>query len=204
MNRLKNYDCITYDTNIILYYCFKTKETQVVELTAKTHRLTEFLINQKITINIPNFIANEFKKLDIARIIEDMISSNELTNMPIDTGYFLKMKLELKIKHKFDQLQQKDWFIIEDYTPSDESLNEIQDFFKCLNTHPKIAEFLKLKNKDSPIPSLEDMGLLTFSKENKYPIITNDYDLSFFRKELIKNKLSYEIYNLKELDFYNN
>lgn len=113
------------------------------------------------------------------------------------------MKLELKIKHKLNQLQQKDWFIVESYVPSDYSISQIRDFFLRLSNHPKIREFLDIKKKDSPVPSFEDMALLLYSKDNHYPIITNDNDLSFFEKELLKAKLSDRIYHLSKLDIYN-
>lgn len=47
MDRLKNYEKLSYDSNIIIYYCLKTKETRVIELTDKTHELTRFLVNNK-------------------------------------------------------------------------------------------------------------------------------------------------------------
>ena len=50
MNRLKDYEKVIYDSNIIIYYCFKTKETKIIELTDKTHILTEFLVKNQSKI----------------------------------------------------------------------------------------------------------------------------------------------------------
>lgn len=74
-----------------------------------------------------------------------MISKNQLTTLPKDNSYFLKMKLELKIKHKFNKLLQKDWFIVDEYYPSEDSINEIQRFFEKLVNNPKINEFILKK-----------------------------------------------------------
>ena len=48
------------------------------------------------------------------------------------------------------------------------------------------------------------MELIAFSKEISSPLISNDYDITFFREELFEKGLSGEIYSFKELDFYNN
>lgn len=203
MNQLIKYDNIAIDANLIIYYCFKTKETRIIEFTDKTHKLIDFLINHDTIIQTPKFIINEINRIDFAEKIDEMITNNQLTQLPKDNGYFLKMKLEMKIKHKLYKLQQKDWFIVEDYVPSYYSLNQIRNFFLKLINHPKIKEFLDIKKKNSPVPSFEDMALLLFSKDKHYPIITNDHDLSFFEKELLKAKLSDRIYHLSNLDIYN-
>ncbi|WP_298498553.1 hypothetical protein [uncultured Methanobrevibacter sp.] len=204
MKRLKIYENIALDSNIIIYYCFKTKETQIVEFTDKTHKLIEFLINQKVTFRVPKFIINEINRISFAEKIEGMIFKKELTNMPKDSGYFFKMKLESKVKYKFNLLQQKEWFVVEDYFPSKESIDEIHDFFEKLIVHPQIDEFLNKKRKGSQIPSFEDMALISYSNDKHYPIITNDYDLSFFKEDLYGKKLSCKIFKLSELDLYNN
>ena len=133
-----------------------------------------------------------------------MLSKRQLTNMPKDAGFFVKMKLELKVKNKFLQLQQKNWFLIDDYSPSEDSVDDIRNFFQNLSSHPKINDFLKLKRSTSSVPSVEDMSLLVFSYEFSYPIITNDYDLSFFSYELFEKNLSNRIFNLNELNIFNN
>jgi len=82
--------------------------------------------------------------------------------------------------------------------------DSIEKFFKGLEKHPLIKEFLKAKHKTHIMPSFEDMSLIAYSKEQNIPIITNDKDLTFFARELIKQNLSGEIFALKDLDTYNN
>lgn len=48
------------------------------------------------------------------------------------------------------------------------------------------------------------MNLIAFSKEKGYPIISNDYDLTFFAEELLKKRLCSEIFDFRDLDIYNN
>lgn len=56
MNQLTKYDNIATDANIIIYYCFKTKETQITELTEKSHKIIEFLRKHKIILSTPQFM----------------------------------------------------------------------------------------------------------------------------------------------------
>ena len=204
MNRLKNYEKISYDSNIIIYYCLKTKETQIIEFTDKSHILTEFLVKNGSFIIVPNFIINEIKNIEIAKMIPKMISNKELTNIPEYKDYLFQYTLELKFKKKFKKMQEKEWFLIEVYFPTKEVYEKIEEFFKRLDRHPLVKQFLKEKHKTSVIPSFEDMGLIAYSKEKNYPIITNDKDLTFFAKEMFEKGVSGEIFALTDLDIYNN
>ena len=204
MNRLKDYEKVIYDSNIIIYYCFKTKETKIIELTDITHILTEFLVKNQSKITVPNFIIDEIMNIDIPQMISEMIKSGKLTNMPKYTDYSFQFTLSLKLQKKFRKMQEKDWFLIEVYFPTKNLYKQIEDFFKGLEYHPLIKEFLRLKQKTSPIPSFEDIGLIAYSKQKGHPIITNDRDITFFCEELVKNKLSGEIFALQDLDIYNN
>ena len=73
-----------------------------------------------------------------------------------------------------------------------------------LSNDPKIKNFLKKKRRDTLMPSFEDLGLMAFSKDKEYPIISNDNDLTFFADELYQKKLTHLIYNFNNLDIYNN
>ena len=43
MNQLLNFDNVVYDANLVIYYCFNTEKTRIIEFSDKTHILTEFL-----------------------------------------------------------------------------------------------------------------------------------------------------------------
>ena len=204
MDRLKNYEKLSYDSNIIIYYCLKTKETRVIELTDKTHELTRFLVNNKSFITVPNFIMNEISKIDIPKMISKMIKERSLTCIPKDSNYSFQFTLAMKLEKNLKKMQANDWFIIEMYYPSKDIFEAIEDFFNSLEDHPQIEEYLKSKHKNSPVPSFEDMALIAFSKEKNCPVITNDKDLTFFAKELLEKNISGEIFALQDLDIYNN
>lgn len=203
MYRLKNKDNVIYDSMIIIYYCFNDKNHKFLEYTGKTHTLTEFLINNNIEIVVPSFLKAEIERKDIMQMIDSIISSNQITNIS-NTNFTVKLGLEIKFKNKFKKLQKKEWFNVVEYIPSAELLDPLRKFFESLINHPQYEEFLKKKNRDTPIPSFEDLGLMAFSKDKEYPIISNDNDLTFFAYELYKQDLSNEIFNFDDLDTYNN
>ena len=120
----------------------------------------------------------------------------------INKNEIISVVTSLKLQKKIRKMQEKDWFLIEVYFPTKNLYKQIEDCFKGLEYHPLIKEFLRLKQKTSPIPSFEDIGLIAFSKQKGHPIIINDRDITFFCEELVK--LSGEIFALQDLDIYNN
>ena len=78
MNQLIHYNNITIDANLIIYYCFKTKETYILGYTNKTHILIEFLIKNDTIIRTPQFIINEINRIDFAKKIEEMLNFRQL------------------------------------------------------------------------------------------------------------------------------
>ena len=204
MKNLTSFDNITYDTMVILYYCFNIKNHKLVEYTNKSQKLTEFLINNGTNIVIPEFLMSEIKNKGIRKISEEFIERKQLTNLPKNPDMMFLLGIEFKVKRKLEHLQNKEWFIVEPYIPSESIYNQIYTFFKELKNHPKLGEFLKKKKRYNPLPSIEDMNLIAFSKEKEYPIISNDYDLTFFAEELLKKRLCSEIFDFRDLDIYNN
>lgn len=63
-----------------------------------------------------------------------------------------------------------------------------------------MQNFLKLKNRSDQLPSDEDLKLILFSKHKKAPLISNDYDITFFAEELLENSLAYNIYEFKSIN----
>lgn len=204
MNRLENLNNITYDTMLIIYYFFNIKNHKLIEYNNKTQKLTEFLIKNNTNIIVPEFLINEIKNKGIRRITKEFIKTKQITNIPKNTDQAFILGIEFKVKRKLEQLQMKEWFTVEVYSPPVKDIDQIYDFFKKLKNNPRINEFLNKKNRSNPIPSYEDMSLITFSKEMGCPIISNDADLTFFSDELYKKGLSDKIFNFNELEIYNN
>lgn len=137
-------------------------------------------------------------------MIEEYISSKEISNLPKNINMAFKLGLEFKFKSKLNKMLNKEWFVVEEYNPPTKIYDAIHDFFKNMASHKKYNEFLKKKNRTTPVPSFEDMALMAFSKDKKCPIISNDNDITFFKEELFEKDLTYKIYNFNDLDTYNN
>lgn len=71
------------------------------------------------------------------------------------------------------------------------------------NDEEKLNEFLDLKKTDKLSPSDEDMMLISFAKDKQMPLISNDWDITFFAEELINRKLACEIVNFKDISYPN-
>ena len=92
---------------------------------------------------------------------------------------------------------------IDEYCQTEKSINQIEEFYSTICNEPKSKEFLRLKKTDTIKPSLIDIKLIAFSKEKNTTLISNDYDITYFSKELIEKNLAHQIFNLKELIIYN-
>lgn len=149
MKNLTSFDNIPYDTMVILYYCFNIKNHKLVEYTNKSQKLTEFLINNGTNIVIPEFLMSEIKNKGIRKISEEFIERKQLTNLPKNPDMMFLLGIEFKVKRKLEHLQNKEWFIVEPYIPSESIYNQIYTFFKELKNHPKLGEFLKKKRQSS-------------------------------------------------------
>ena len=76
-------------------------------------------------------------------------------------------------------------------------------FFMNFNDKNKLNKFYALKHANVLSPSDEDMKLILFAMERNAPLISDDWDVTFFREELSQKNLSYEIINFKEIGFVN-
>ena len=96
MNRIKN-QLITYDSNLIIYYCFSTKNHEIIELTSKTKKLTEYLINNNSEIILPQFIIDEIKNITFSEIVFNYITKrSEVTHLPKNPTYLFRIELKEK------------------------------------------------------------------------------------------------------------
>ncbi len=207
MNRLKNNQYTIYDAQIIIYYCFLYKNHRIVELTNKARILTAFLIKNNVTIIVPASIIMEIFNKGFEKIISEYTSSkypNQITGLTKKLSYVFEYRLQRKVEKNFNNMINSNWFEVRPHFPSEASIDDIIDFFKNINDKSKLNEFLNEKDRYDPVPSRIDMELIAFSKEISSPIISNDYDITFFAEELFEENLSDEIYPLKELNIYNN
>lgn len=190
MIRLKNEKHVIYDTNVIIYYCFPKGRYNIKQHTNPAEMLTNFLFNQNSMIIVPKFIISEIMRKGIYKIIEDYFS---------EIDQHQKLRLYTKIKHKLEKLIQSTQFIVEEYAPSTVLIDLINGAYDGFNKLPNINQYLNLKKTDSLNPSIEDKMLILFSRDKKFPIVTHDRDLTFFRDELINMNLVTEIIDFNSI-----
>ena len=107
----------------------------------------------------------------------------------------------IKLRHNFKNLKKHENFLQEYYHPSEELLDSIDNAFIDFNNLDNIDEYFMRKHTDVLDPSIEDKKLILFSKDKEYPVISNDLDLTFFQKELLKRNLVHEIIDFTSINF---
>ncbi len=205
MNRFKNHSKVAYDAQIIVYYCFLYKQYKLTDLTTKSRELTQFLVNNGMKICVPSFIIDEINHKTIPAIVNDYVEDKRkpILNWPPKPSHGLVLKLTDKVRDNFENLQKKNYFNVIDYSLDKILFNSIKSFFMNFNDEEKLNEFLDLKKTDKLSPSDEDMMLISFAKDKQMPLISNDWDITFFAEELINRKLACEIVNFKDISYPN-
>lgn len=205
MDRFKRESEVVYDANIIIFYCFLYETHRIVEKTTKARTLTQYLVDNGIEICVPEFIIHEINNKGFPKIVGDYL--NDKKNVIVDVSrnppHGLTLRLVQKLQNNFKNLQKKDYFHIEEYEPEEKLFDSIKSFFMNFNDKNKLNEFYALKHTDKLSPSDEDMKLILFSMEITAPLISDDWDVTFFRKELAHENLAHEIINFKEIEYVN-
>ena len=162
-------------------------------------------MNNGVGIMVPKFIINEINNKGFPKIVNDYLKDNK--NVIVDVSknqpHGFTLRLVKKLQNNFKNLQKKDYFYIEEYEPEEKLFNSIKSFFINFNDKNKLNKFFALKHTNVLSPSDEDMKLILFAMENNAPLISDDWDVTFFRVELSQKNLSYEIINFKEIGFVN-
>lgn len=191
MDRLKNKTHVIYDANIIIYSLFPEKY-KIPLLTALAKDLNNFLFNQESEIMVPHFIILEIERKGYYHVINDYFK---------DLRPASRFQLMIKLRHNFEKLKKHEMFSQEYYQPSEELLESIDNVFADFNNLDNIDEYFMRKHTDVLNPSIEDKKLILFSKYKQCPVISNDLDLTFFKEELRKRNLVYEIIDFKSINF---
>ena len=192
MDRFKNETEVVYDANIIIFYCFLYKTHRIVEKTTKTRQLTQYLVNNGVEIRVPEFIIHEINNKGFAKIVDNYL--NEKKNIIVDVSknppHGFTLRLVKKLQNNFKNLQKKDYFHIEKYEPEEKLFDSIKSFFRNFNDKTKLNEFYDLKHAEELSPSDEDMKLILFAMKRTAPLISNDWDVTFFKKRISSKKFS--------------
>lgn len=205
MDQFKNYSNVVYDAQIIVYYCFQYDKYKLTGFTTKTRDLTQFLTNNGIEICVPSFIINEINHKSIPKIVNDYVEDKRkpILEWPPKPTYGLVLKLTDRVRNNFENIQKKNYFNVVNYSPDKNSFNSMKSFFKNFNDKEKINEFLTLKNAENLSPSDEDLMLILFARDIQAPLISNDWDITFFAEELANENLAYIIVNFKDISYPN-
>lgn len=207
-NRVRS---ILYDANCIIYHCFfaterykkRTIQFKYPELSEKTQNLTNFFCKENITILTISDVWEEIFTKGVAAIVEELIRD-------YCTYYYgifkrrrfppvLKLKLNKKLERKILGLREKEWFKVVDFTPSQEEVVDVVNFYLSQKKSKTMQEIKEFKGRYTDVPSKADINLLKYSQINKIPVLTNDKDLIGFKKELEKRSLCYKIYPLSKV-----
>lgn len=202
MKRLENIKYAIFDANVIIYQCFPNGKYRIIGLTKPAKDLTNFLINQDSFIIVPHFIISEIEQKGFINIIDDYFAPkniNQICEPPKHVDEAFKFKLMRKVRSNYNALKQNDNFLIEEYEPSSDLMESINNAFTDFNSLPYVDEYLRLKHADYVNPSDADKKLILFSKEKECPLITNDLDITFFCEEISKRNLTFEIIEFKSI-----
>ena len=204
MQRLKNFKEIIYDANIIIYYCFFYKNTRILELTSKSRALTEYLFNNNIDIIVPKFVKEEIEKKGFYMILEEYLNSKNINQIigfekPLNDSF--RYNFLIKIRSNFVNFQKNAHVFCLDVLPKSDSLNLLKRFFDEYNDEIKLKEFYARKHSTSLNPSKVDLMLMAISKDIEMPLISNDYDITFFSEELKDKDLVGEIISFNSIKY---
>lgn len=207
MNRLINNQHVIYDTQLLIYYCFHYKDYRILELTTKSKTLTEFLIKHNVKVIVPESVIIEINKKGFSKIIDDYTNSgnpSQIIGLSKNPTKGFRFRLQEVIEDNFHQLTNKKWFGIIKYSPTQSNIDSIKNFFNNIDNEEKLEEFLTKKRRNTPVPSQVDLELIAFSKDMESPVVSNDYDITFFADELFKRGISNRLYHFIDLEYYNN
>lgn len=207
MKRLINHHHVIYDAQIIVYYCFMYNQHRIIDFTNKSRILTDFLINNDIKIMVPESVIIELKEKGFESIISEYTASkypSQILGLPKNLSNTFKYYMQKKLENNFRKMLSSSWFEVKQYSPNSVSIDSIRSFFENIADNRILEEFLVKKGRDDPIPSDVDIEIIAFSKDMGSPVVSNDYDITFFADELFEKDLSNRLYHFTDLDFYNN
>lgn len=208
-------DCTTksvlYDANCIIYHCFfatekykkKTIQFKYPHFSEKTQKLTNFFCKENIRIMTISSVWEEIFVKGIAVIVEEAISDNySFYSSVFRKKRFppvVKLRLVRKLERKILGLEEKGWFEVVDFNPPEKEVEDVVKFYLSQKRTETMEKIRELKGRYRELPSRADISLLKYSQVKKIPILTNDMDLIWFRKELEKQNICYKIYPLLDV-----
>ncbi len=213
MKSLLPYDHITYDANCLIYYCMHSeikdgdRVITVVfpDLTDRVREITALLLSKGKQIKAIEIIYEEIAKSERAGlVVNTLISKQEVrSQLGLGTGEKFPPRIKLRFIKSLDKkirgLKGKSWFEIVSFTASSVELGRVRSFYQSLSSDPRMKDINLRKRRTVCYPSEEDMHLLIFSLERVLPVVSNDSDLTKFKKDLELNRLCHKIVPLLDI-----
>lgn len=199
-----DYSKVVYDTNCIIYYRldftvrFRKKNIRLTPKEFHTvNRITSQFLNKNYEIHTLRTVFDEILRKGIATIIEEYLTEKYRYLKRIGLLRIVIRRFEIRATKSVEELRNKDWFCIVDFSPSKRLMEEIKDFYRSLPDSPA-KRILIDKNKAS-YPGDVDISLIIYSKEIDSPLFTNDRDIYEFKRELEANNYCAKIVSLPEV-----
>lgn len=139
----------------------------------------------------------------LARAVKERISNETIRrSLGLERGEEFPRVIYLKILKNLDKkvkrLKYKSWFNIETGFQANRSdLKSVGKFFLSLSENHKYQ--MRFKPHKNPIPSEVDISFILYSKHKKFPLISNDADITEFGNELESKNYTFKIIPLMEL-----
>lgn len=208
MRDLLQFPCTIYDTNCIVYYCFKIETqgvdgAQVVILgpeTQKARDITSQLVKGAKTVctliaawtEVANVLARALQAL----INEGYIGRELGTNKQISPT--LRFQLLKSLQREMVQLDRTGWFSVVRYSPTLARMREVRDLYAQFARNPAMHHRIPPNKGD---PSNVDISLILYSGHARLPLLTNDREISNFAPELREHGFCELIKPFREVKF---
>ncbi len=154
---------------------------------------------REIRIETIESIWEEIGNKGLAEIVDEYVKSERCPLPASQIRPQIELHLYRKLKSKLSELKNKDWFSIRVYDAPEEKVDLVRSVYRSLENTAKMKAHLRMKKCSTPEPSRADMILLIYSKEQRLPILSNDTDLTLFKKELEGAGVCHKIISVQEI-----
>jgi len=207
MKGLAHFKTVIYDTNCVVYQCFKSTvkgRLGNVEIDSKpftdiVKKITQYISDNNKMIYILKIAVDEVNKKKMIVIVRDRLHNPEirsafglqaLERFPEDIEFAIIRKLKQKIiKFQYEVHVELD----NNFAPTNKELVPISNFFDITIPGDSV---LNAKYDPRKCPAYVDKSLILYSKLRSTPLITNDRGIYDFAVDLENRNLSNKIFPL--------
>jgi len=195
LQRLLPYPAVLYDANIIVYYCFycpvrlgeRAEYLIQGELTEKVRTISDRLRRDGKTIKTIEVIMKEVTDVVLADAVRQRICNEEVREgVGLARGAQFPPMLELQILEKCRKsarkIQSAGWFVVDHYLAGPAEITALRQFFRNASVDPALRS--RFSRHKRPVPSDQDLHLMSYSQVSRLPVLTDDGHFIVMRSEL--------------------